>query len=145
MTLERAIALAAQLHEGQEDKAGAHYILHPLRVMFRLTTESDRRVGVLHDVVEDCGVTPECLLRLGLPAEEVEAIQALTKRPDEDGSDEGYARFIERAGRSPQARRVKLADLADNLDESRLGSLTDKDRARLAKYERARSALQAMG
>ena len=31
-TLERAIAIAAAAHEGQVDKGGSPYILHPLKV-----------------------------------------------------------------------------------------------------------------
>ena len=53
-TLERAVAIAATAHEGQRDKADAPYILHPLRVMLRLTSEAERITAVLHDVVEDC-------------------------------------------------------------------------------------------
>ena len=40
-TLERAIAIAATAHAGQTDKAGAPYILHPLRVMLRLTRSEE--------------------------------------------------------------------------------------------------------
>ncbi|MGZ7078608.1 MAG: GTP pyrophosphokinase, partial [Thermoanaerobaculia bacterium] len=60
-TLERAIAIAAEKHAGQTDKAGAPYILHPLRVMLRVSTNDERITAVLHDVVEDCGVTLEDL------------------------------------------------------------------------------------
>ncbi len=52
-TLEQAIALAVEIHKGQVDKYGQPYILHPLRVMFRLEGEVAKIVGVLHDVVED--------------------------------------------------------------------------------------------
>lgn len=53
-TLGRAIEIAVEAHAGQVDKAGAPYILHPLRVMLSLDGEEDRIVGVLHDVIEDC-------------------------------------------------------------------------------------------
>jgi (p)ppGpp synthase/HD superfamily hydrolase len=53
-TLERAIAIAAEAHAGQTDKAGAPYILHPLRMMMGLTSDEERIVAVLHDVCEDC-------------------------------------------------------------------------------------------
>jgi (p)ppGpp synthase/HD superfamily hydrolase len=144
MTLEQAIALAALLHEGQRDKSGAPYVLHPLRVMCRFKALDEQRVAVLHDVMEDCGMTREVLLRRGLPECEVEAIEALSKRDGEHGSDEGYVRFIERVARNALARRVKLADLEDNLDTSRLGQLTFEDRVRLARYERARAQLQSI-
>jgi (p)ppGpp synthase/HD superfamily hydrolase len=53
-TLERAIAIAAEAHAGQTDKAGAPYLLHPLRMMMGLTSIEERIVAVLHDVCEDC-------------------------------------------------------------------------------------------
>ena len=52
-SLEKAISIAAQAHDGQRDKAGAPYILHPLRVMMKMTTESERITAVLHDLIED--------------------------------------------------------------------------------------------
>jgi (p)ppGpp synthase/HD superfamily hydrolase len=52
-TLQRAIEIAVEAQKGQTDKAGAPYIMHPLRVMLSLKTEDERIVGVLHDVVED--------------------------------------------------------------------------------------------
>ena len=53
-TLQRAISIAVEAHEGQIDKGGNPYILHPLRVMMSLRTVDEMIVGVLHDVVEDC-------------------------------------------------------------------------------------------
>ena len=53
-TLERAIVIAAEAHAGMTDKAGAPYILHPLRMMMDLTSPEERIVAVLHDVCEDC-------------------------------------------------------------------------------------------
>jgi (p)ppGpp synthase/HD superfamily hydrolase len=55
-TLQRAIEIAVMAHKGQVDKAGAPYVLHPLRVMHSLRAENVQTqiVGVLHDVVEDC-------------------------------------------------------------------------------------------
>ncbi len=51
--LEKAIALAVEAHRGQKDRAGAPYILHPLRMMARVETIQEKIVAVLHDVVED--------------------------------------------------------------------------------------------
>ena len=53
-TLECAIAIAAEARAGQVDKAGAPYVLHPLRMMLTLSSNAERIVAVLHDVVEDC-------------------------------------------------------------------------------------------
>lgn len=137
-TLERAIALAATAHAGQTDKAGAPYILHVLRVMLRLDTPEERIAAALHDVVEDCGWTLDQLRAEGFPEISITAIDSVTRRESET-----YEEFVLRAKAHPVGRRVKLADLADNSDLSRLANVTDRDRARLEKYRLAIEALQA--
>lgn len=42
--------------------------------------------------------------------------------------------FVRRCRAHPIARRVKIADIRDNLDLTRLSTLTDRDTKRLAKY-----------
>jgi len=138
-TLERAIAIAAMAHEDQPDKGGAPYILHPLRVMLAVTTPEARMAAVLHDVVEDGDVTLEQLRAEGFPAAVVEAVDALTKREHEE---DDYEAFIRRAALNPIAREVKLADLRDNSDLSRIAEPTEKDRTRIEKYKRAIAYLQ---
>ncbi|MGH7524652.1 MAG: GTP pyrophosphokinase [Gemmatimonadales bacterium] len=135
-TLERAIAIAAAAHEGQQDKAGAPYILHPLRVMLRCTTVDARIVAVLHDVVEDSPAenkwTLERLRAEGFSEAVVAAVDGVTNRQGET-----YMDFVRRAAADPIARIVKRADLEDNLDVTRIATITEKDRARLAKYAEA--------
>lgn len=136
-TLERAIAIAAEAHAGQADMAGAPYILHPLRVMLRMTTEDERIAAVLHDVVEDCPAFPIDRLAVARFSPDVlAALDALTRREGES-----YGDFIERAGANPLARRVKLADLADNSDLSRLPNPGPADFRRQEKYRRATAQL----
>jgi len=137
-TLERAIAIAAQAHEGQLDKAGAPYILHPLRTMLSLSSPEARMAAVLHDVVEDGEVTFEQLRAEGFAAVVVEAVEALTKREGE-----GFPRS---SGVAPNAlaREVKLADLRDNSDLSRITQPIGNDRARLEKYKKAIACLEAV-
>lgn len=106
--------------------------------MLSLTTDEERRVAILHDVMEDCGVTRSDLEALGYPDQEIAAIEALTKRPDEHGD---YEKFIERVSTNPLAARVKLVDLHDNMDLSRLERVTDEDHERARKYQRARERL----
>jgi len=131
-TLERAIAIAAEAHAGQVDKAGKPYILHPLRVMLRLETAEERIVAVLHDIVEDCGWSIDDLGAAGFSPTVLRAVESLTRK---DG--ESYDAFVARAAADPIGRRVKLADLEDNSDPSRIANPTDRDRARLEKYQRA--------
>lgn len=142
-TLGRAIAIAAEGHEGQKDKAGAPYILHPLRVMLAQRDADARIVAVLHDVLEDVkGWPPERLRAEGFSEAVVSGVVAVTKRPDEEG-DENYEAFVRRAAAHPLGRVVKRADLLDNLDESRLvHPLSEKDQKRLARYRRALSLLE---
>ena len=138
-TLEKAIALAVKVHQGQVDKYGRPYILHPLRVMFRLDTELEQIVGILHDVVEDSEVTFDDLRQMGYSNEVIAALDGVTRR-----SDETYAEFVERSLAHPVSRRVKLADLEDNMDLRRLpGEMTEKDFERLSRYRRAWERLHA--
>ncbi len=136
-TLEDAIALAVEAHRGQRDKAGQVYVLHPLRLMLRLDTELERMTAVLHDVVEDSPYTLERLRGLGYPEEVLSALDCLTRRAGET-----YEAFIERIRPHALARRVKLADLEDNMDVRRLPSVTPKDVERLSRYRAAWSRLK---
>ena len=137
-TIERAIALAATAHAGQVDKAGQPYILHPLRVMLRVSTEDQRIAAMLHDVVEDTPVTFEELEAQGFSESVVEAVRALTKLPGE-----GRMTAAERAAANPIALAVKLADNAENMDLSRIAKPSEKDFARLKEYEAVRALLLA--
>ena len=137
-TIEDAIQLALNVHRGQLDKNGAPYILHPLRVMSQMRTETDRIVAVLHDVVEDSRgkaneVTLAGLRRMGYSKKIVDAISGVTRREGES-----YEHFVLRSKRNPISRRVKLADLSDNMDVRRLRpTLNAKDLTRMERYRRA--------
>lgn len=139
-TLEDAIILAAEKHRGQTDKAGKSYIFHPLRVMFHLPKDAgeDAQIAaVLHDVVEDCKVSFEQLEAWGYSQEVVNALRGVTKLDE----NENYESFIRRLAPNKLARQVKLADLEDNRDRSRIVVMSEKDEARMEKYERAKAYL----
>jgi (p)ppGpp synthase/HD superfamily hydrolase len=135
-TLEDAILLAVQAHQGQKDKAGAPYVLHPLRLMLRMGSDIEMMVAVLHDVVEDTPYTLLDLQQAGYPEQVLEALDCLTRRQNET-----YEEFIERVKANPLARKVKIADLEDNMDIRRISDLQEKDMERLKRYRRAWSAL----
>jgi (p)ppGpp synthase/HD superfamily hydrolase len=135
-SLEDAIILATQAHVGQMDKVGQPYIFHPIRVMLRVSDPSARMVAILHDVVEDTSVTLDDLIRGGFPPEVVEAVDLVSRRDDET-----YEQFIERLAPNPIARAVKLADLEDNMDPSRLPAITERTLERLERYRKARARL----
>ena len=134
-----AVTICAQAHLGQFDKAGQPYVYHPLRLVLAADTPEARMAAALHDVVEDSPFwTVERLADEGFPETVLRAIDALSKR---DG--ESYDDFLARVEAEPLATRVKLLDLADNADLSRLASPTDADRARVEKYRRAIARLEA--
>lgn len=134
--LERAIELAVNAHAGQTDKAGATYIRHPLRVMRQMETPQERVVAVLHDVIEDTEYTPT-MIEDEFGEEIRDAVEALTKR---DG--ESYSDFIERAAANDLARKVKIADIEDNMDLTRLSEVSEKTVERQVKYHKARQQLR---
>ena len=137
-TLERAIEIAARTHAGQTDKGGAPYILHPLRVMLRVAPGAQQIVAVLHDVVEDSDVTFEDLEQEGFSAEVVKGLRAVTKVEGES-----YEDFVARAALDPVGKAVKLADLMENSDLSRIAEPSRKDLERVEKYGRAIAYLMA--
>jgi (p)ppGpp synthase/HD superfamily hydrolase len=111
-------------------------------MMLRMDNATDMMAAVLHDAVEDgAGWTFERLADKGIPANVIEAVDCLTKRP-EDAKD--YEGFIRRAAKNPIAGRVKLADLTDNMDMGRIADPTERDFVRLAKYRRAHAFLKSL-
>jgi (p)ppGpp synthase/HD superfamily hydrolase len=130
--LEKAISLAVTAHRGQRDRYGAPYILHPLRVMSRVHSVTEKIIAILHDVVEDTEWTFEELKRDGFPDSVLAALDCLTKREEED-----YEEFVKRSESNVLARSIKLADLEDNMDLRRLSAVTEQDKQRLEKYVKA--------
>src|SRR5947208_3305666 len=114
-TIEKALRIAASAHEGQTDKDGQPYILHPLRVMARVEGLEAKVVAVLHDVIEDTQVTADDLREAGFGEPIVAAILCVTHRKDES-----YAEYVVRCKGDEFARRVKLADLEDNTRPERI-------------------------
>lgn len=130
--LNKAIGIATRAHAGQVDKAGEPYILHPLRVMLSRDNDLERISAVLHDVVEDSETTFEDLRKEGFSEETIAVLDCLTRRKCEN-----YDNYIERIIKNETACRIKLADLYDNMDLSRIKNPTDKDEARIKKYRKA--------
>ena len=128
--LSLAIQIATEAHDGQRDRGGAPYILHPLRVMLAVEGDREKIAAVLHDVAEDCPEWPLARLReQPFSGAVCDALDALTRRPGED-----YWTFIGRCNADPIARSVKLADLRDNQDLTRIKNPTEKDAERVRKY-----------
>ena len=139
-TLDDAILLAVQAHKGTTDRYGAPFILHVLRVMMRLESETEKTVGMLHDVVEKTPFTFETLRAAGYSEEVLQALDCVTRRQDET-----YEEFVDRAFANPIAKRVKIADLEDNIDTRRMRELPSEDAERLDRKIRAWRKLRGGG
>ena len=129
-----AIRIAVEAHDGQLDKGGNPYILHPLKVMHYCKSEDEEilAIAVLHDAVEDNkDITYEYLIRQGLSQRIILGIAALTKVPGES-----YEQYKDKVKANPDAVKVKKADLRHNSDIRRLKGIQQKDIDRVAKYQR---------
>lgn len=130
-TLAEAIEIARDAHAGQVDRLGVPYIRHPLAVMCRVSTEEQKIVAVLHDVVEDSTVTIADLASLGFSPRITKAVSALTKIPGEP-----LEVSMARVAADPLAVVVKKADLSHNAHPERLAQLPAEKRAELTlRYE----------
>jgi (p)ppGpp synthase/HD superfamily hydrolase len=136
--LEKAIGIALQAHAGTIDKSGAPYILHPLRLMMSFKDQETMISAVLHDVVEDSSVTFEDLAEAGFSHHVLATQRLLTHTKDTP-----YMDYIKALAADPQARAIKLADLEDNMDITRIANPTEKDLKRIQRYTEAYSFLIA--
>lgn len=132
--LDRAIALAADSFKGRFDNAGKPYILHCLAVMNQMPQDDEElmAIAVLHDVVEDTKITFDDLAKQGFSRRVISALQLLTHNHEAS-----YDAYIRALALSPDAKRVKIADLRHNSDITRMKGLETKDFDRLEKYHRS--------
>ena len=126
-----ARALATKAHEGQTDKAGLPYITHPERVASRMENPEAQVIGWLHDTVEDTPITLRDIETTFGP-ETAAAVDAISRRDGEPWSD-----YLDRVAANPMARQVKISDLIDNSNLSRIPHVTLKDVERQKKYNKA--------
>lgn len=136
-TLEIALGLIAEKHAGQKDRGGAPYVLHPLAVMAKVQSIEEKIVAVLHDVVEDTDVTFNDLSGMGFSVAIVRAVESVTKREGEDRFTAAHRSAANRIGCA-----VKLADVSENMNMSRLTNPTAKDFDRLEQYKKVKEILE---
>lgn len=137
--LVKAQSIAKIAHAGQFDKGGHPYMEHIEAVVAGVNGPKAKIAAYLHDVLEDTEITAEDLKSEGFTDEIIEAVKALTRN-----NDETYEEFIKRAGCNPIAREVKLADLANNMNLSRIPEPTEKDFKRIEKYRKASEYLNRL-
>ena len=94
-------------------------------------------VAVLHDILEDTATSVTDLRSLGFDENIIHAVLAVTKQ-------DGESRFqaVQRTVKNPIACEVKLADLRDNMDLSRLPKISAKDLIRYKQYQKVQKILK---
>lgn len=134
MNLDVAITITSTAFKNRIDKAGKPYLLHCLRVMNNLNTKDEELqcIAVLHDLVEYTEYTFPMLRDLGFSERVISGVRWLTHMRDKS-----YEEYINDLTINQDAVKVKIADLKDNMDLTRLSNLTDKDIERLKKYHKA--------
>jgi|GEM_PF-251850 len=136
--IDLSLWIATTAHKGQVDKAGRPYILHPIRLMMQMDTDVERSAALLHDVIEDTAFSRKDLESMGIPDEVLEALELLTKPQGKS-----YMEFVSRVKSNPVARKVKIADITDNMNINRLENVTDTDLQRVKKYHKALKQLMS--
>ncbi len=139
--LAAMITLATVAHNGQFDKGGKPYILHPLTVMHWVKSDEEEVlcIAVGHDLIEDTKTTFDELRQIGMSERVIEGIRALTKMPGET-KEQYRAKVIA----NKDAVLVKMADLRHNTDLLRLKGVSEKDLARNKEYAEFFHLLKAL-
>ena len=129
--LGECIKLMVNAHASQFDRGGKPYCLHPLKVMHYLKSDDEELqcMALLHDVIEDTDTSYQDLIAIGCTERVIAGVKALTKQPGQT-----YEEYKAAVMANPDAMRVKMADLRHNSDIRRLKGVTEKDIARMAKY-----------
>ena len=142
VVVQSAADIACQLHKGQKDKAGVDYFTGHLSAVAKMgNTWQEQVVGYLHDASEDTPNSMEEVLnlldeKLESPLSEADREELATAlrllnhhlSPDRET-------YIQRIKSNALVTKVKLHDLAHNMDLSRIPNPTQKDYERVERYK----------
>ena len=132
-TFNKAIKIAAKIHNGNKGGQNKPAILHPIRVMLKMDDQLSRTVAILHDVVESGKMTVDDLINQGFSQKVCRAIDLLSRRKKES-----YNHYINRVKTNKLAIKVKIADLEDNyITRNNKKKLSKLDKSKIKKYKRA--------
>lgn len=131
MNLDVALTIVSEAFKNKVDKAGKPYLLHCLRVMNNLNTKNEELqcIAVLHDLIEDTEYTFQMLRDLGFSERVISGVRWCTHLKHLT-----YKEYITDLTINSDSIKVKIEDLKDNMDVTRLKTLTYKDIERLKKY-----------
>ena len=132
--LQNAEQLAYKYFKDKKDRGGNPYMQHLRFVKNHCLTYDGQIVGILHDILEDTDCSISELREVVVHEDLIEAIQLLTRKQSEK-----YSEYIDRIVNSKNinAIEVKLHDLENNMDITRLKCIEQKDIDRIRKYKKA--------
>lgn len=131
--------IAAKVFTSKKDLGGKSYYDHLKRVAENFNNDHTKKtIAWLHDILEDCPDWSCAVLKNLFTDHIADSVQLLTKKPKEK-----YVDYIKRIAdsKNSDAIAVKLADLKDNMDLTRLDKITDADLQRTKKYHSAYKVL----
>lgn len=132
----KAMILAYNAHINQFDRSGVPYIYHPICLAEQMDSENEVIIALLHDVVEDTNITFEELQK-EFPIDVIRVLKLLTHDKNID-----YMDYIREISKDDIAKKIKIADIIHNSDETRLDKVGLKDIARREKYKKALAILE---
>lgn len=112
------------MHEGVKRSSGEPYIIHPLNVagtLIKLKMDLDSiMAGLLHDVVEDCDVSPEEISKLfGQPVAQIVVgctkISKIKFKTKEESQAENFRKMVVAMAQDLRVIIVKLSDRMHNM------------------------------
>jgi len=127
-----AINLATEKHREQTDKGGNPYIHHLTAVANALDNTENKIVAYLHDICEDTDMTLDELRNMGFTERIVNSVDVITKRKGQS-----YDEYLKDVRKDSNAWHVKIADLKNNMDITRINDPEEEDFARIEKYKKA--------
>lgn len=148
--IEYTVALIKQLHAGQTDQTGKPYANHPQRVaqnvrrLFPDCSDDVVMAALLHDVIEDCGVSETDLRQKNYSPSCIEIVSLVTKNSKDKRNYEEVIDDLVASG-NREAMIVKIADNMDNLHPRRVHELNQIDPEKAQRFgERYRRSIEKL-
>ena len=118
--IKKACNILFDAHRDDRDKGGYPYVFHPFYLATQMDDEASVCVALLHDVIEDHGdhYSFESLAADGFNDEVISALRLLTHAKGTP-----YMDYVKALAENPIARKVKMADLRHNMDDTRTGGV----------------------
>lgn len=131
--IEKAKKLVEKEFAEVFDRGGVPYVEHLYRTSSRFEDELKITASILHDIIEDTDITKTDLIEMGFDKEVVDIVEIVTN------DCLNYDEFIDKiiSSNNKDAIEVKLSDMTDNMDLSRLPKIKENDLKRQEKYKKA--------